>query len=101
MEPKKFSELGITVPDIGGYAGDKIDIKKILNKSIVVYKFKLEPSKKKTGEFATLQLTVDGVKRILWTQSRVLIEMLKKIKAEDFPISTIIICDDSDRYLFT
>lgn len=101
MEPKKFSDLNIPIPAIDGYVGDKIDVKKILNKVVIVHKFKLEPSKKKTGDFATLQLTVDGNKRILWTQSRFLIEMLKNIKLEDFPISTTIVSDDCDRLLFT
>ncbi len=101
MEPKKFSDLNIPVPEIDGYTGDKIEIKRVLNKGIIVHKYKLSPSKIKTGDYATLQLTVDEKKRILWTQSRILIEILKKTKLEDFPFTTTIVCDDSDRYLFT
>ncbi len=100
MEPKKFKDLGIP-PHEDGFIGEKIEVKRILNKSVTVHKFKVNPSKHNTGRCATVQLTVDGNSRVMFTGSNYLIDDLEKVKKEDLPFITTIISDDNSRLIFT
>lgn len=99
MEPKKFKELGIPVPS-EGFIGEKISMSRILNRPVVVHKYKIEDSKHNKGKCLYLQLTVDDVRRLLFTSSGVLIDQILKAKTEDFPFITTIV-EENDRYIFT
>ena len=95
-----FKDLGIK-PKVNAFTGEKIKVKNVLNVSIQVLDFKLEPSKQKPGtEFLTLQIEKAGDKRIVFTGSRVLIEQIKQVPADRFPFSTTI-KGDNDYYEFT
>jgi hypothetical protein len=89
---KKFSELNIK-PDHQFLTGEKIKITKILNKPIIVHSFLVNNSKfdNKPGECLTLQIEVDGEKRILFSGSKVLISMINQVNKEDFPFQTTIV----------
>lgn len=88
----KFSELGIK-SESNAYTGDKIKIDKILNTEIKVLKFKIEESQFK-GECLYLQIEYKGEHRVLFTGSKNLIKMIRKVPDEKFPIETIIVKDN-------
>ena len=99
---KSFSSFNIQ-PQNKGFEGEKIRIDKILNKQIVVEDFKIEESKfkeKGNGKVLTLQIIVDNSKRILFSGSSTLQEMIVKVAKEDFPFTTTII-KENDRHQFT
>jgi hypothetical protein len=73
----------------------------VLNRLIEVHEFEIKPSKQEAGcECLWLQIVVNNEKRVLFTGSKYLIEMIRKIPAANFPFSTTIV-SDNDRYLFT
>jgi hypothetical protein len=96
-----FKDFGI-VPESKAFEGDKIKIDRILNKEIVVYGFKIGKSKfeKGNGDLLTLQIHVDNSKRILFTGSSSLMEMVKKVPEGKFPFNTTII-KENERFIFT
>jgi hypothetical protein len=96
-----FKEFGIK-PTVKAFEGDKIKIERIINKLIVVSDFKIDKSKfdKGSGKLLTLQIIVDNGKRVLFTGSTNLIEMIQAVPKEKFPFETII-TKDNDRYEFT
>lgn len=96
---KNFSDLGIKTPLPNNFVGDSIPIKKIIGKLIIINDYKIVPSKF-SGERLDLQITYDEDKRVIWTSSIGLIETIKLIKKEDFPISTKIV-QENERYKFT
>lgn len=99
----RFSELNIKAPE-RGFEGEKIRISKVLNREIVVYRFRLEDSKvfKKSGaeKCLCLEISVENKKHVLFTGSTGLIETIKQVPADRFPFTTTII-EDNERYLFT
>jgi len=87
-----FNELGIKAP-IRNFEGDKIKMDRILNKPIVVQAFKVGPSKfseKGSGKLLTLQILYESSKRIVFTGSCSLIEMISQVPTDKFPITTTI-----------
>jgi hypothetical protein len=65
----------------------------------VVLDYKIEPSKY-TGERLTIWFEYKDEKRIIWTGSKVLREMIEQVPKTDFPFKTTII-KQSDQYLFS
>jgi len=76
-------------------------VQKLFNVQITVHAFKVEESKKKAGtKLLTLQIEKSGEKRIVFTGSTVLIDMISRVPANSFPFTTII-RGDNDYYEFT
>ncbi len=99
---RKFSELNITIEN-KSFTGEKIAIKKILNKEISVVAYKIGGSKytdKGTGKCLHLQITLNGDKRVVFTGSSTLMQQIEKVPADAFPFVTTII-EVEDRYEFT
>lgn len=99
---KKFSDFGIK-PVLKGMVGDKIKIGKILNKEIEVVDFRIDDSKYGTGgsKCLCIQIKLDGVDRIVFTGSKVLMETIEQIpKSTGFPFTTTIV-EENERYEFT
>jgi len=96
---KKFSEFGITM-ERKGFTGEKIKMSGLLNRQIVVHDFKIDDSKFNEGQCLQLQISIGETKRVLFTGSLKLIEMIHKINREDFPFTTTII-EDEKQFLFT
>jgi len=97
---KQFKDFGIAPPE-PGFAGDKIKMNRILNREIIIHKFKIVPSKfESCGVRLDMQIELNGEKHIAWCSSKALIETSKQIPAEAFPFKTTIVVD-SERYLFT
>lgn len=79
--------------------GEKIAIAQVLNKEIVVLDYSVAESKfddcktRCSGKCLTLQVTVDGVKRVVFTGSDVLLKQVREYEAEMPFITTIIKVD--------
>lgn len=95
-----FKDFNIK-PKINAFVGEKIQVQKLFNLPIKVIDFKVEPSKQKPGtELLTLQIEKSGEKRIVFTGSTVLIQMIQKVPEDKFPFMTTI-RGDNDYYEFT
>jgi hypothetical protein len=96
-----FKEFGITLSS-KGFEGDKIKIERILNKEIIVEDFKIENSKyeKGNGKCLYLQIVVDNSKRVVFSGSASLMEMIQKVAKTSFPFKTTII-KENERFQFS
>lgn len=98
---KNFKDFGIK-PPVQGLTGDKIKIERILNRQITVTHFIIDDSK--YGDEGTKRLALmfmlDGVPRLVFTNSRCLQEMIARIPPEEFPFNTTIV-KENERYEFT
>lgn len=97
---KEFKEFLIK-PTIESFIGDKIKIDKILNKKITINKFITEPSK--YGEGARrlkLQIEFNDEKRIVFSGSSYLTDMIEQVPKDAFPFTTTIVKFD-DTLQFT
>lgn len=100
---KQFRDLGISA-DLKAFTGEKIKIDRIINKTISVLDFKIEDSKftdKGNGKCLSLQIEVDGAKRVVFTGSTVLMDILQKVDKSQLPFQTIIEKDNDGRFFFT
>lgn len=97
---KNFKDFNIQ-PKINHFVGEQIQIQKLFNTPIKVLGFKIEPSKKKKDTiYMTLQIEKSDEKRIVWTASTVLIDLIKRVPEDGFPFETTI-RGDNDYYEFT
>lgn len=97
-----FKDFGIK-PQVKNFEGEKIRIDKILNKQIVVEDFKTAESKyqdKGTGKLLTLQIVVDNTRRVVFTGSLNLMEMIQKVPKNKMPFTTTIV-RENERFEFT
>lgn len=102
---RNFSELGIAPPETMAMIGPKIDINKLIGRKIIVHAFSINPSKIKDKENTTclwMQISLDdGSKRVCFSGSNYLQQMIKQIRPEEFPVRTTIVKKDNDSYQFT
>ena len=100
---KQFKDLGIK-PDIKSFTGDKIKIKKILNRQITVHDHRIENSKyaesNRNGKCLHLQIELGGTKHVVFTGSSVLMELIERVPKSDFPFTTTIV-EENEHYEFT
>lgn len=102
---KNFSDLNIIIKT-DKFVGEKIKIKKILEKEIIVHDFKINDSKiYKSGdgnykECLCLQLEINNEKHILFSSATTLIDAIKMVNKSDFPFKTII-SENNEHYMFT
>ncbi|HLS11758.1 MAG TPA: hypothetical protein VK050_06315 [Flavobacteriaceae bacterium] len=99
MKVKSFAQLNIKKSKTDRIVGDKIKIRQILNRKIIVHSYKIAPSKY-GGDYLTMQIELDNQKRMVETGSNNLMEIISKATKEDFPFSTIIVEEDM-RFEFT
>jgi len=100
---KKFSQLNMPAPT-KGFEGNKIKIKKILDREIAVHAFTLGDSKvfteKGSCKCLCLQISIDGEMHVVFTSASGLIEVIQQIPESGFPFTTTII-EENDRYIFS
>lgn len=99
---KSFKDLGIVIPE-PTMQGPKISIHQILNTDVKVLHYQIVDSKypeKGNGKCLHLQLEVDGIKRVLFIGSMVLMDVVQKISTDSFPFVTKIV-KRNERYEFT
>lgn len=81
--------------------GDKIKAERVLNKEIVVEKYRLEDSKHFEGERCLhLQVLKGEDRHVIFTSSASLINAIERVPKDKFPFKTTIIKPDG-RYLFS
>lgn len=86
-----FSDFQIE-PQVTHFTGNKISLNNVLNVEVIIHKYKVEPSKKKTGtELLTLQIEKDKTMHVLFSGSTVLIDMIKRVDPNKFPFCTKIV----------
>lgn len=94
-----FKDFNITINK--PFTGEKINVKKLLNVEIKVTDFKIEPSKKKEGsEYLTLQIEMNGEKRVVFSGAKGLQNQIRNVPREKLPFLTTIKADN-DYYEFT
>ncbi|MFB5946136.1 hypothetical protein [Albibacterium profundi] len=94
-----FSDLNISTSK--RFVGDKIKIAKIFNREIVLKDFKIEDSKfEGKGDRLKLHFELDGEEHITFTASKTLMEMVKRIPSESFPVKTTIV-KEGEYFVFT
>lgn len=97
---KNFKDFNIQ-PKVNAFVGEKIQVQKLFNIPVKVLNYKVEASKKKPGtKLLTLQIEKGEEKRIVFTGSTVLIDMIERVPKNGFPFETII-RGDNDYYEFT
>lgn len=94
---KQFKDFGIEPPP-AYLEGKKITVEEILNLEIVIHSFDIKPSKYR-GDCLYLQISLQDVKRIVFTTGQSLIIMIKKVPSDGFPIRTKIIKQEK-RFIF-
>ena len=83
---KRFSDFAREKP----FEGDKIPMADVLNREITVLGYKKRPSKQKEGQnYITLQIEIEGKRRIIFTGSDVLIRQVEEYK-DELPFVTVI-----------
>lgn len=98
---KQFKDFGIK-PSLQSLTGDKIKIERILNRTITVTDYRIEDSKYNNGNAKCLymQIEVDNTKRVVFSGSKVLIELIEQVPKNEFPFITIIV-KENERFEFT
>lgn len=101
-QPKSFKDLGIK-SNLHTLTGDKIKIERILNKEIIVKRFRIDPSKypeKGNGKCLSIELQMNGLDYVVFTGSSVLMDMIRQVPPESFPFTTQIV-KVNDHFEFT
>ncbi len=98
---KDFKSFGIKPAD-DGFKGDKINLDRIFNRTIIVEKFKIEKSKfdKGNGKRLVLQIMLGETQHIVFCGSGVLMEQINRVPKEGFPFTTTIV-KNNGRHEFT
>lgn len=94
-----FNDFGIAIEQTM-FVGNKIKIRTIINKSIVVHAYKIEQSKfEGKGDCLHLQIEVDKEKRVVFTGAKGLIEQIQKVPKDGMPFSATI-TEQDERLMF-
>lgn len=99
---RDFKSFGIKV-ETKSFEGEKIKIDRVLNKKVTVHDFKIEASKfteKGNGKCLYIQIEVDGSKRVLFSGSLFLMDMIQQVPKDGFPFQTTIV-KENERLEFT
>lgn len=101
LKMTRFSELNIK-PKSNGMEGEKIKIDRVLNKEIKILRYEIKPSKyteKGNGNCLYMQAEVDGAKRVIFSGSTILMDMIQQAPETAFPITATIV-KENDRLEF-
>ena len=97
----KFKDLNIIEGEDTGFVGDKMKIERIFNRPILIHKFEIRPSKFDDGKRLDMQIEINGTMYLTWTGSFALMDTIKKVPDDAFPIETTIIKKENGSYAFT
>ncbi len=101
----RFSQFDIKPPE-RGLEGDKIKISRILNREVVVHRYKLADSKVKlfqekgSDKCLHLQVSFNNEMHVVFTSGKALIDVIERIPKDKFPFATTIV-DENGMYKFT
>ncbi|ANF51726.1 hypothetical protein A0O34_14975 [Chryseobacterium glaciei] len=95
-----FKDLNIK-PKENTFIGKKIEIDDILNIEVIIHGFEIKDSTKKAGtKYLTLQVEKEENKRVVFTGSKNLMDLISQVPEDKFPFKTTIKKNDK-RLLFT
>lgn len=95
-----FKDFNIK-PNVSGFTGDKIKMDRVINVAITVIDYKIEPSKQKANtNCLTLQIEKNGTRHVIFTGSKILMDMIEKVPKTAFPFLTTV-SRDNEYYEFT
>ena len=100
---RSFKDFGIKPKESKNLIGEKIAIKKILNKLVSVEFYRIEPSKyPDSGNVNRLnmQIVYNEDKRVVFTGSKGLMDVIQQIPPENFPFETTII-EQNEAFFFS
>jgi hypothetical protein len=101
---KSFSQFGIKPTSKERFEGDKIKLSKIINREIIVHRYKIEDSKvyKDRGSCKCLhlQISLKDEMHVVFTSSSGLIDVIVQVPPDGFPFKTTII-QENERFIFT
>lgn len=103
-QPKRFADFGSKAPESRGFEGQRIEPHQLFGVEITVHRGTIGPSKipgKEHTRCLTLQMTVDGVKRMGFFSSEYLIKQFLEREPEDFPFYTTIVRKENRSHQFT
>ncbi len=99
-----FSELNIK-SDRKSFIGKSIEIEEIKDKEIIVHHYQIGDSKfteRGNGRCLTMQIEFEGTKRVVFSGSGYLMDMIAKVPNDRLPFKTTIIKEkETKRLLFT
>lgn len=97
---KKFSQFNIK-PNVISFTGEKIKMARVLNTPITVLDYKIGESKAVAGtKLLTLHIEKNGTKHVIFTGSKVLLDLIERISKSNFPFETTIV-KENEYYEFT
>jgi hypothetical protein len=72
--------------------GEKIKVFRVLDKEITIHEYRIEPSTKIVGDLCLwMQITFNDEKRVIFTSSKGLRNMISQTEKADFPMEATII----------
>jgi len=90
-EVRSFKDLNVQV-ETARMEGNKVQMSDVLNVLISIHGFKNEPSKfnGKNPVCTHLQISIAGVKHVLFSGSKTIQKIMAALKPDDFPFTTTI-----------
>ena len=86
----KFKDFNIT-PKENKFIGKKMDVDDVLNIEVAVLGFEIKDSTKKEGtKYLTLQIEINENKRVVFTGSKNLMDLISQVPENGFPFKTTI-----------
>jgi hypothetical protein len=101
----RFSQFDIKTPE-RGLEGEKIKITRILNREVVVYRYKIKDStvesfkKRGSDKCLHLQVSFNNEMYVVFTSGRALMEVIEHVPKDKFPFMTTIV-EENSMYKFT
>jgi hypothetical protein len=99
-----FRELNITTEN-KVFVGKSIEVEEIQDQEIIVHDYKLGPSKfteRGNGKCLTMQIEYEGAKRVVFSGSGGLMDMIEQVPKDRFPFKTTIVKEkETKRLKFT
>lgn len=96
-----FKDFGIKT-ELKNFVGDKIKMKKILDKEIMVHAFKIGTSQIEngSGKYMQMQIEFEGIMYVVNSGSIYLMSDIQKVPSHGFPFKTTI-KEVNESHLFT
>ncbi len=92
----KFSDFDITI-ETPNFIGEKIKVAQILNREITIHDFKVGPSKfpkPNNDKCLSLQISLQETKRVVFTSSVGLLNLIQSVSKDKFPFTTTVIVEN-------
>lgn len=99
---KTFQELNLPPSEGACFIGEKIQVKRIIDREIAVMDYRIEPSKKFAGTMMlAMQVKVDDNLHVIFTSGKQLIDVIEKVQKPQLPFRTTIVKVNERSYKFT